>query len=263
MPEGPECHAIGQRLAGWIEGKTITAVCVVGGRYKGKGVPGARLIEDAIRMGRTAVGKVAVHGKMIYIVLPQAGLVIVSTLGLSGKWSNKRTAHCDIRLETSAGKVWFKDQLHYGTLGIVPEKTFRAKLKKLGPDVTMGDAITPEWWAQFAIRRGDRSVAEALMNQAWIAGVGNYLKAEIMYAAAIAPLSRLDDLPKPVLERLRNCLNTVPRAWFDAKIGVGPRQYMKVYGRKKCNGHPVVRTKTPDSRISHWVPEVQVEYTAH
>jgi len=264
MPEGPECHAIGEKLAAWIGGRTILSLTVVAGRYRETGVPGEALLRAAAVAGRTEVGHVRTHGKMIYIALPSAKLAIVSTLGLSGTWSNRRTAHCDVRMETSGGKVWFKDQLHYGTMAVVPKSVLDKRLIRLGPDVTMGGAITKAWWREFAVRKGEKSVAEVLMNQAWIAGVGNYLKAEIMYAAGVAPLSRLDDLPKAVLDKLLHCINTLPRAWYDGKVGAGPRQRVKVYGRKTDPaGRVVVRTKTPDARITHWVPGAQVEYTAH
>ena len=264
MPEGPECHTIANRLEQWIKGRNITGIEAVAGRYKTRGIPGQHLLETAIRAQCAEVGQVGAHGKMIYLRLPRANLVIISTLGLSGKWSNKRTAHCDVRVETDEGKVWFKDQLHYGTLVVVGQEAFERRLRRLGPDVTLGASISEEWWRLFVERKGDKSVAEVLMNQSWIAGIGNYLKAEIMYAAEIAPLSRLDDLPKRVVARLLECINTIPHAWYMAKVGRGPRQKMKVYGRRKApGGAPVVRTKTPDARITHWDQTVQVEYTAH
>ena len=264
MPEGPECHAVGRKLRLWLEGAQITEIAVLGGRYAGKGFPGMKLLNDAIANGCGRVSRVAVHGKLIAILLDGGELAIVSTLGLSGAWTKRRTKHCDVRLNTSKGKLWFRDQLHYGTVMVVTRAGLVRRLKRLGPDVTVGARRGDAWWEAFAEKHGDKTVSEVLMAQHLLAGVGNYLKAEILYAAGIAPLSRWDDLPKARIRLLAHCIETIPRKWLKAKVGEGPRMRLTVYGRKRGPaGQPVVRTKSHDNRVTHWVPGVQVEYTAH
>ena len=269
MPEGPECHAIAARLSEWLRGRRVTGLRVLGGRYAKD--PPAGMSGLSAELARTTdqgmeVSAVGAKGKLVFVTLEGIGrqYILLSTMGLSGSWTKRRTKHCDIVLETDKARIWFKDQLHYGTLSVTDAKGLSRKLRSLGPDVTRGELLTESFWTDFARRHGETSVAEALMKQNWLAGVGNYLKAEILFEAGIAPLSQLDDLPRRKLLDLLRALNEIPRRWFEAKIGRGPRQKMRVYGRRlsPC-GNPVVRTKTPDSRITHWVPERQVEYTAH
>lgn len=269
MPEGPECHAIAARLGRWLEGRRVKALRVLGGRYMKKAPAGlSRLRSELEAAGERGLDVTAVgaKGKLMYITLERMGRVsvILSTMGLSGTWTRRRTKHCDIVLDTDNGPIWFKDQLHYGTLSVTDDVGLDRKLRSLGPDVTRGDKLSESFWWDFARQHGATSVAEALMKQEWLAGVGNYLKAEILFEAGIAPLSQLDDLPRAKLLDLLHALNEIPRRWYEAKIGRGPRQKMRVYGKRRCpSGNAVVRTKTPDSRITHWVPERQVEYTAH
>lgn len=264
MPEGPECHAIAQRLQSWLSGTVLSEIYIQGGRYTKKGPAGLARLEERLQQGGVTVDCVKAKGKLVYITMDGGRLAILSTMGLSGTWTRRRTKHCDIRLRTNKGDVWFKDQLHYGTLAITDRKGLDRKLRRLGPDVTLGNALTEEFWEEFSVKHGPTSVAEALMKQEWISGVGNYLKAEILLAAGIAPLSQLDDLPKAKRLDLLRALNQIPRRYFDARTGRGARLGMKVYGKSKGpGGHHVVRTKTPDARITHWIPALQTEYTAH
>ena len=264
MPEGPECHAIASRLGSWLKGARVQEVHIQAGRYAKKRPPGFCSLLSRLEEGDLAVERVGAKGKLVYIVLGRGEVVLLSTMGLSGTWTKNRTKHCDIRVRTDKGDVWFKDQLHYGTLAVTDQKGLDRKLARLGPDVTLGNSLTESFWESFSIKHGTTSVAEALMKQEWLSGVGNYLKAEILLAAGIAPLSQLDDLPRTKRMDLLMALNQIPRKYLDARTGRGPRIKMKVYGRKVGpGGHRVVRTKTPDARITHWVPELQREYTAH
>ena len=102
------------------------------------------------------------------------------------------------------------------------------------------------------------------MDQRLLSGIGNYLKAEILFAAAIAPTSQLDDLPVRVIENLRAELVRQCPAWLASRMGTGPRRKMRVYGKRRDPaGNCIARTKTGDQRITHWVPSVQIEYTAY
>ena len=264
MPEGPECHAISVRLGNWLRGASVTGLRVFGGRYAKKAPAGLERMQTLLSDGALEVDGVGAKGKLVHVSLGEGKVVLLSTMGLSGTWTKRRTKHCDIRMRTSKGDVWFKDQLHYGTLTVTDRKGLERKLRALGPDVTLGGALTEEFWEKFSVKHGDSSVAEALMKQAWISGIGNYLKAEILLQVGIAPLSQLDDLPREKRMALMKALNEIPRMWFEARIGRGPRLQMRVYGKQKGpDGHTVVRTRTPDARITHWIPALQTEYTAH
>ena len=268
MPEGPECYMTASKLNRWIVGHKITKSGVTGGRYtkktSAKDAAAFASLNKVLANTPLKVKDVKSKGKLIYITL-ERDVVLLSTLGLSGAWRQKGTKHCDLHITTDYTTIWFHDQLHYGTLKVTDSKGLAKKLKQLGPDVTLGaEALTRDEWAKICKKNYRSSVASLLMTQSKIAGVGNYLKAEILYAAGIAPTSTIDDLPKKKLDELYLNLTVIPHARLLWKQRKGPRCFMKVYGRgKDWNGNKVERLKTDDGRVSHWVPAKQWEYTAY
>lgn len=268
MPEGPECYMTASKLNRWISGHRITKIGVTGGRYTKKtGAKDAKAFNELNKvLERTPleVKDVRSKGKLIYIILG-SDTVLMSTLGLSGGWRKNRTKHCDLHISTDYTTVWFNDQLHYGTLKVTDKKGLDKKLKQLGPDVTLGaDALDQNRWSEICKKNCRSSVASLLMTQSKLSGIGNYLKAEILYAAGISPTSTIDDLPKRKLNELYHCVVIIPHAWLLWKQRKGPRCFMKVYGRRKDDeGNKVERMKSDDGRVSHWVPKKQWDYTAY
>jgi len=268
MPEGPECYMTAIKLNRWVVGHKITKIGVTGGRYMKKTSMKDAMAFDKLNkvLERTPleITDVRSKGKLIYMIL-DGGTVLLSTLGLSGGWRQKRAKHCDLHISTDYTTVWFNDQLHYGTLKVTDKKGLAKKLKQIGPDVTLGAAaLDQNRWSEICKKNPRSSVASLLMTQSKLSGIGNYLKAEILYAAGIAPTSTIDDLPKRKLHELYCCIVVIPHAWLLWKQRKGPRCSMKVYGRKKdSDGNKVERLKTDDGRVSHWVPTKQWEYTAY
>ena len=258
MPEGPECRAIGGFVRDRLQGETITSIEVVGGRYLTHGVPEAlETLREELPKTVTAVG---VWGKLIFIILDDKK-VILSTLGLSGKWTVRRGKHSGICIVHGKHKkrLWFDDQLHYGTLRVTDVPTLGRTLKSLGPDVTLGDRYLPmQMWEALTTRYRGWEIAKFLMDQKRLAGIGNYLKAEILYESRISPHKTLGSLSDEESKRLYNAIVTIPKAWYVSRTGGGPVMKFKVYGKKRCaKGHKVIVTNTLDGRTSYWSPAVQ------
>jgi formamidopyrimidine-DNA glycosylase len=86
---------------------------------------------------------------------------------------------------------------------ILPTETLlqHAEFKALGPD----PLVSADYEVEFPtrIRRASgRTVAAALLDQEIIAGVGNPLKCEILFATGLAPTTRVGDLLSSHVERL-------------------------------------------------------------
>ena len=264
MPEGPECHALTRKLNRRLTGQYIESVQILEGRYLKATPPGLHALESELDRGPLLVRSVQCKGKLISMDLDK--LIILSTLGLSGSWTWHKGAHCGIALRMQSGQtLWFKDQLHYGTFSVTDRKGYMRKLKQIGPDMVIGqESVDSQQFTKLIRGHPTKTVAELLMSQRLLSGVGNYLKAEILFEARIAPTSQLDDLPLKVIERLRMTILGTCQAWLQSKLGTGPRRRLKVYGRRfDPNGNKVERSKTQDKRITHWVPQVQIEYTAY
>lgn len=103
------------------------------------------------------------------------------------------------------------------------------------------------------------------MDQSVISGCGNYIKAEVLYDAKVAPNRKVGELSETELELIFQALCVIPRLSYNNK-GLSLRDYadengqpgnhakdLKIYGKKWAK-----RTETPDGRITYWDPTRQV-----
>ncbi|NDC39239.1 MAG: hypothetical protein EBZ48_14540 [Proteobacteria bacterium] len=98
---------------------------------------------------------------------------------MTGSWSTQETKHSRVVFQMSDGvKVYFNDQRNFGTLKMVPgRQELVKKLQSLGPDM-LSEAVSDARFTECLMKRPDWTLAEAVMDQSLISGVGNYVKAE-------------------------------------------------------------------------------------
>jgi endonuclease-8 len=144
-------------------------------------------------------------------------------------------------------------------------------LRRLGPDL-----LSPDYDPLEAFRRlraaGGRPVAEALLDQKIIAGIGNVFKSEILFVVGIDPATPVESLEDReltrILEKGRLLLNlnvnrsTRPQQgrWTTGRLN--PAERLWVYGRR---GKPCFRCGTEiaywkggdDARSTYWCPRCQ------
>ena len=259
MPEGPECHYAGYRLEQQLKGKQVTAFSILGGRYKKHGAfQGYNDLIKHIESGNHVVKAVGCRGKLIVMFFMNDWCVL-STLGLKGSWATRRSKHCDVALVASGNtKLWFKDQLHYGTLKYVTLKDAEKKILSLGPDVTVKDpAFTREYLDTLLNKYQKWELTKLIMDQAKISGIGNYLKAEILYRSRLPPTLLCQDLAPDDVAKLYDAVMDIPYQFFEKKFGRS-RISRHVYNRSRDKmGNKVEKCKTGDGRTSHWVPALQ------
>jgi len=266
MPEGPQCKLTSIRLHTQLSGRLLQNITILGGRYNKCGPPsGLPELVHILQNEKVRIDRIGGKGKLIYFVLSN-GNVILNTLGLSGGWTHICQKHCDVEFAYSDTKrIWFKDQLHYGTLKVTNMEGLTSKLSQLGPDIVLGRSeLSLDHWRTICAKHKTWQVTKLLMSQNKISGIGNYLKAEILYAARIAPECTIKEIPEDALIRLHEQIVGIPNRVLTGKLrnrGDTGCYVMKVYGKKKdSRGNPVVRTKTADGRVSHWVPAVQQQF---
>ena len=261
MPEGPECHYAACKLEKVLKGKNLTEFKILGGRYDRHGpFEGYPNLVSHIESNSHTVRAVGCRGKLI-IVFFENDWCLLSTLGLKGSWTVRKSKHCDIALVASENtKLWFKDQMHYGTLKYVASEQAKKKLLSLGPDVTVKEPLfTKEYLIKILSKHPKWDLAKLLMDQSKISGIGNYLKAEILYKARLAPMLLCEEVSAEGTERLYDAILDIPYKFFQKHLGLGSI-FRHVYGRSKDRqGNVVKKCKTKDERTSHWVPELQRE----
>jgi DNA-formamidopyrimidine glycosylase len=266
MPEGPESRKQAEFLTYASSQGLLTEIEVLSGRYTKKSIQGLDLIQTQFPL-KTVGG--SAHGKFIYLLF-ENGATVQFTLGMSGGFLTQKTTHARVRFRFGDIDVFFTDMRNFGTIKFSQStRELSKKLQKLGPDIMQGDV--DEFIRRAQKHRGD-NICKALMNQDVVAGIGNYLKAELLYALRLSPWSLLGDLDETQLRQLFQTANEI--AWMsynlggatistyrnsDGTKGDATRRFA-VYGQTTSpTGHEIHRDLTPDGRTTHWSPNEQLQ----
>lgn len=270
MPEGPEVKTTVDFLKTYT-GKTVNNFTILSGRYTKKGG-----IENMPNVNLPAkIESVDCKGKFIYFTLSYENnnkkCYLFSTLGMTGMWSDKMTKHARFAISFSEDLIlYYNDTRNFGTLKFVLSKeTLDKKLKSLGPDVLNCDIDCLGFKNRF-IKKPNKTIAECLMNQSVICGVGNYLKSEILYASKISPYRLIKDITEDEWHFLYFYSIAIPKRSY--KLGGATiKDYRSPNGEKgkfsrrfavyNCKLDPknniIVKETTKDKRSTYWVPEIQ------
>mmetsp|Transcript_42845 Transcript_42845/g.84169 ORF Transcript_42845/g.84169 Transcript_42845/m.84169 type:complete len:643 (-) Transcript_42845:111-2039(-) len=251
MPEGPEVRTLCDQLLGSV-GMTYLGTTFMGGRYVTHGMP---LGHDAFHSlpessggdgGGAVVERWDAKGKFLYVALGGGGggdadsdllRSIWITLGMSGRFVHDNhpdrerarwymefgPAGTDVGGSGSGSnrKIYYLDQRNFGTVRYSTSRVeLEKKLASLGPDLLRGDLDATKFveLARTKRRNGaDVNVCKFLMDQKRIAGVGNYILAEGLYAANVDPFACLSEIPDGKLEALFECLRDIALRSYDAQ----------------------------------------------
>jgi endonuclease-8 len=147
------------------------------------------------------------------------------------------------------------------------------QLRALGPDL-----LGPQFDRAEALRRlterPNVTIADALLDQRAVAGIGNVFKSEVLFATGVYPFSPVRELRTNTLQAILDTaghqlrLNvgtrpgwpTGPSRWTTGSLD--PAKKLWVYGRggKPCRrcGSPIRANKTgPHARLTYWCPRCQ------
>jgi endonuclease-8 len=209
MPEGPEIRRAADRLEKALVGQRLRRVYFAFDRLE----PFARRLR-----GRT-VRVVAPWGKAMLIRCGD-DLTIYSHNQLYGKWfvcatdaAPRGAGNRQLRLGLHTAE---KSALLYSASDIEvlddEELARHPFLSRLGPDV-LDPAVTPATVAQRLAERRfrGRNLAQLLLDQGFLCGLGNYLRSEILFVAGIDPARRARDLDTDARDRLADVIVRIAR----------------------------------------------------
>ncbi len=192
MPELPEVETVVRTLAPYLLGRRIVAA-----RFTSRFVtPGNRAKLARLVAGRR-IETIARRGKFIVIGLDQGRLVV--HLGMTGKLlaAGVPTAHTYGSFALDDGVLLYDDPRQFGRI-----EWGDARVKKLGPEpLQIG-------LAEFSERLKGRKtrIKALLLNQAFIAGLGNIYVDEILFASGIHPLAHASRLSASRVSRLHQAM---------------------------------------------------------
>ena len=220
MPEGPEIRHAADAVAAVLVGAIVDTV-----RF---GLP--RLRHHARKLRGHRITGVETRGKAMLTHF-EHGYSIYSHNQLYGVWrvvrghklpKSNRSVRLLLQTDTHSAILYSASDISVWPTLELAEHPF---LSRIGPDI-MNPKLT---WQDIAARLGlkkfaGKSLATLYLDQAFLAGNGNYLRSEILHRANLSPLLRPCDLSRGEIGKLaRETLGISRRSYQTGGITVAPR----------------------------------------
>ncbi|MHA7136859.1 endonuclease VIII [Rossellomorea arthrocnemi] len=239
MPEGPEIRRAADGVEHALKNKTVQDVYFA--------FPHLEDYEDLLK--GSIVKRVDTKGKAMLIRFDN-GYTIYSHNQLYGKWYIRNTynypkTNRQLRLALHNEK---KSALLYSASNIevlrdeeVPGHPF---VSKVGPDLLSEEVSVDELMERMKDKRfRNRKWSILLLDQGFVAGIGNYLRSEIMFVAGIHPSLRPVDCTEKQLKKAAHSIKDLVRQSYETG---GITNDLDL--AQKLKGQGVKR-----SRYRHWV----------
>jgi len=293
MPELPEVETVARDLQRWVAGATIADAEVRWERTIRHPQPGERFVAELRgatihRVGRRAKS-VLLHlsdGRVMTVALRMTGALIVAPAGTP----DDRYARVVFRL-TDGRELRYRDVRKFGRIGLWERggpprhrrRAVRGGVAEEREPYRVGDVfarhgpepLAPSFSAaRLAQRLKGRSarLKTLLLDQTFIAGVGNIYADEALWRARLHPLRAADTLTAEEVRRLHRAVRAVLRQGI-ANRGASFADYVGADGEPGDNaerlavyqrtGQPCLRCGRPISRIvvgqrsTHFCPHCQ------
>ncbi len=264
MPELPEVETTVRLLRPELVGRTFTAVQLDWLRHTPD--------PEALRMllpGRRVIG-LSRRGKFLVFALLPADRTLLIHLRMSGRLEvvprdapPDRHAHTVLGLDDDR-ELRFSDTRKFGQLYLPSDPA--EVLGKLGPE-PLSAAFTAGWLAEQAAKRR-RAIKPLLLEQTFLAGLGNIYTDEALHRAGVDPRRPANSLTRPEVNSLHAAIRATLQEAIDHQgtsfdwvyPDGGMQERLRVYGR---GGNPCVTCGTPVERITlgqrgtHFCPQCQ------
>ena len=274
MPEGDSLYRTARTLDRALTGQTVT-------RFESVFPHLTRVDDDTPIRGRV-VERVESRGKHLLICL-SGDLVLRTHMRMNGEWHIYRPGERWFRPRHEMRIVIETNVMHAVAFN-VPVAEFATStalsrsepLRDLGPDPLSAAFTTDEAVGRLAAR-GGMEIADALLDQTAIAGIGNIYKSEVLFAARVNPFALVRDLTAEDVERIVTHAVRLMRA--NVREGAGgrittygglrgatsrtdPTERVWVYGRagkpcRRCGTAISRRKQGPHARSTYWCERCQ------
>ena len=252
MPEGDTIYRAARVLDRALAGKKVT-------RFESVFPALLRVDDQAPLRGRT-IERARAVGKHLLIDF-SGGLTLRTHMRMNGSWHVYRPGERWQRPRRDMRIVIATDDAE--AVGFtIPVAEFGMSsattrlLDELGPDVLTADFDEAE--ALRRVRNHDgEEIANVLLNQHVIAGIGNIWKSESLFAAKVNPFARTGDLDDATLQRIIRYARRLMR-----RSATEQRYRFEVYERagqlcRKCGARIEYRKQGADARGTYWCVRCQ------
>ena len=262
MPEGDTIHRAAKTLHAALSGRQVT-------RFETVFPQLARVDEDAPLAGRT-VDSVEAAGKNVLMHF-SGDLHLRTHMRMHGSWhiykpgEKWRRPRGDMRIVIETD-TWVAVGFNVPIAEFYDER--QEDLRKIGPDF-LGDTFDEEEALRRIKARADTEIADVILNQRVVAGIGNEYKSEVLFMSRVNPFSLVRDLSDEqlgtILTTARKVMQANVRKRSTQRIttfSLDPRQPTYVFSRggkpcRKCGTPIAYKKQGKDVRGTYWCPQCQ------
>jgi endonuclease-8 len=256
VPEGDSIFRAARSLDRALAGRTVTRFESVFSRLTNP-------LEGRPLTGRT-IDRVDAHGK--HLLMWFSGDCVLRThMRMHGSWHLyrpgerwQRPRH-DMRIVLETAEI-----IAVGFNIPVAEWETAATLARaepihaLGPDLLRED-FDPAAAVGRLEARGEMAIADALLDQSAIAGLGNIWKSETLFAARVNPFVHVASLTRAQLDTIVTTARKLLRASVSETGGGGPKRVYRRGGKpcSRCGTRIQRSVQGPHARSTYWCPRCQ------
>ena len=222
MPEGPEIRRAADKIEAVLKNKTVEKIEF--------GLPPLKKFVKPLKGAN--VLSLETRGKALLTHF-DSGFTIYSHNQLYGIWKvvkrdklpkTNRQLRLAIHTDTHSALLYSASDISVWRTELIEEHPF---LKRIGPDILSPDLT----WRAVADRLESKAfcgkaLSSVYLDQAFLAGLGNYLRSEILFVAGISPDAKVRHLGKGQVGKLaRTTLQISQRSYALEGVTVPERQY--------------------------------------
>ncbi|HEY2321529.1 MAG TPA: DNA-formamidopyrimidine glycosylase family protein [Thermoanaerobaculia bacterium] len=251
MPEGDTLHRIARTLQTTLAGRKVTRFETV--------MPKLARVDDQTPIAGRTVERVHAIGKHLLIEL-SGGLALRTHLRMNGSWHIYRAGERWQRPRVDMRMVIATDEWEAVGFNIpVAEFCDVDAPVPVGPDLLANEIDVDECVSRLRMLAAEE-IAEALLNQRAVSGIGNIWKSETLWACGVDPFTKVASIGD---EKLREIVVTA-RKLLRQSVAATSRSRFAVYGRRgqpcrRCGTRIEMRRQGSDARVTFWCPRCQLQ----
>lgn len=262
MPEGPEVRIFADCLAPLIGHTIINIEYTSGCPDKFKVFEIGDVLTDIYSHGKKLIFK---------LLRDESEHHLMNSVLMTGRWTYQLESYKFILTLIKDGEEF---QIRYcdpRSLSLFKFGDETNLLSDVGPDWLQGVEYDYFYTTITNHRIRNQEICKFLMDQKYTAGIGNYLKAEILFETRLHPQQKIGSLTDDIIADLYlNIIEIITKAYESGGLTI--QTYYDPFGRKgvfepKVYGkntlvnysreYKVIKAKFSDGRSTHFVPSLQ------
>ena len=266
MPEGDTIHRAARTLQAALAGRRVT-------RFESV-LPQLIRVDDQTPLAGRTIESVSAAGKNLIMAF-SGDLHLHTHIRMHGSWHlykpkerwRKRRVDMRVVIETDE---WIAVAFNVPVAEFHDARSLERdeNLSKIGPDV-LGETFDADEAMRRIRERAGSEIADVILNQRVVAGLGNEFKSEVLFMARIHPFALVRDVGDEQLAEVLRIARKVTRAnvarqtqgrWTTGSLDPNKKLWVFSRGGQPCRkcGTPIEYAKQgPNARGTYWCPRCQ------